>query len=129
MQYRVGEEDVVLAAGIRWIHTEGIGLADVPDVDIAQHTVVAREAETPVPLLTHDLDVHCVVWNCDELAPDHEAGREHRGYADRSNHGKPSLEIGVLRVVVCLPPRLMPEAEHAVGQEKIDRNEHDARDN
>jgi hypothetical protein len=77
-----GDEHVVAALRIIRVDAERV-VGETSEASLCPSSPVrAGEAVGPVPLLADGLDDRRVRRNVDELAPDEEPGREHRGDAD-----------------------------------------------
>src|SRR5690606_35610417 len=90
--------------------------------------VGAGEAVAPMPLLRERLDGHRAFGDADEVAPDEEAGRQHRGDADGRDGRQRDLELLAFRLVMGAMRFTMPVLDEAVRGEEVDRDEDDAGD-
>ena len=127
MDDRLVDEDVVAAVGVVGIDAEGIVAADQAVVDDAEFAVPSGKAEIPVPLLADGLHFERIVGHLHELGPDEQAGCQHRGDADRGQHGQPDLQLLVFGLVVGFCTGLVSIADDRVSHEQVDGDKHDTR--
>src|SRR4029079_1670788 len=73
MQVAIFDDDVVLPMRIVAVQAHGVLGTDVADIGRAELAILARQAEAPLPLLAHDLDLGGVWRNGHELMPDDQA--------------------------------------------------------
>src|SRR6516225_10490042 len=123
MQVRVFDDNVVLPIRIIAVQAHGVVGTDVADIGRAQPTILARQAEAPLPLLAHDLDLGGVCRNRHELVPNEKAWRQHGRDAYPGADSEPPFEPFVFGVIGGLPSLLVVKAEDAISHEHDDRGE------
>ena len=124
------DHDVVLAGGIRGVDAERVVDAHESHLGAAELAVLAGQPIAPVPLLADGLEVRRFLGHRDEVGPDEQTRRQHRGDADGREYGQDDLELLALGLVVGLSALALALAESpdAVRGEQVHGHEHDAAD-
>ena len=126
MDFTAIDQNVVLTIRVFGIHAERVVIRYALGVNLAELAVFARHPECPVPLLTYCLDNVCILRNVDEIGPDKQSGRQHRGHPDRCKAGQPTLEGLVFGLISRPRAFLVSEFNNAVRHEQIDRDKYEA---